>query len=358
MKLHGDRLPAVAGPRQCGAHSVLGNSPAKIDRRIIYYLSGVVLGCLILAAVLPRIHRGKPARPQHYRLAPVGYYPLSWTDAYGRDMTLPATPWRIISLAPSITEILYAMGIEDRIVANTRWCRFPPQARELPKIGTLDRPNRELMIHLRPHLVLGTVLTPPNIYYQLGEAGLLSVAFAHKDIDGVLNDVKTIGKLLGVPGAALKVVNGIESRREGILSALRTQDSMPRRRVLLLYDLKNLSSAGAGSWPGDMIELCHAINIASGANSPWPRLSLEGAIAADPEVILLAVAQDEQPLQKARAEIADLSKDPVWRQVSAVRNGRVVIIDKDLLVIPGPRMVDALEVMALAIHPEAFATAP
>ncbi len=353
--LHVGRNPANAGPRNRGAHPVLGNNPAKIDRRLIYYLSGVVLGCLILAAVYPRLHRGKSAQPRHYQFD--GSYPLSWTDAYGRDLTLPATPLRIISLAPSITEILYAMGIEDRIVANTRWCRFPPQSRELPKIGTLDRPNRELMIHLRPHLVLGTVLTPPNIYYQLEEAGLLSVAFAHQDLDGVLNDVRSIGKLLGVPGAALKVVNAIESRREDVLIALRTQGS-PHRRVLLLYDLKDLSSAGAGSWPGDMIDLCHAVNIASGASSPWPRLSLEGTVAADPEVILLAVALGERPLQKVRAEIAALSKNPVWRQVSAVQNDRVVIIDKDLLAIPGPRMVDALEAMARAIHPEAFSPAP
>ena len=325
----------------------------KIERRLIYYLTGVVLGCLILAAVFPRRHRDKPVQPQRYQFD--GYpFPMSWTDAYGRDLTLPAPPWRLISLSPSITEILYAMGVEDRLLANTQWCRFPPQARELLKIGTLDRPNRELMIHLRPHLVLGTILTPPNIYYQLDETGLLSVAFAHKDLDGVLDDVKIIGKLLGVPGAALKVVNEIESRREGVLNALRSQHSTPRRRVLLLYDLKDLSSAGEGSWPGDMIELCHAVNIASGANSPWPRLSLEGAIAADPEVILLAVAPGERPLRKARTEIAALSEDPVWRQVSAVRNGRVVIIDKDLLAIPGPRMVDALEAMARAIHPEVF----
>ena len=323
----------------------------KIDRRLVYYLTGVVLGCLILATVFPRFHRDKPARPQRHQF---DGYPLSWTDAYGRNLTLPAPPWRIISLAPSITEILYAMGVQDRLVANTRWCRFPPRARELPKIGTLDRPNRELMIQLRPHLVLGTILTPPNIYHQLDETGLLSAAFAHKDLDSILEDVRTIGKLLGVPGAALKVVNEIESRREGVLNAMRSQPSMPRRRVLLLYDLKELSSTGEDSWPGDMIELCHAVNIASGASSPWPGLSLEGAVAADPEVILLAVAPGERPLQKARAEIAALSEDPVWRQVSAVRNGRVVIIDKDLLAIPGPRMVDALEAMAHAIHPEVF----
>ena len=329
---------------------------AKIDRRLVYYLTGVVLGCLILAAVFPKIHRGKPARPQRDQFD--GSYPMSWTDAYGRNQTVSARPWRIISLAPSITEILYAMGVEKRLVANTRWCLYPAPARELPKIGTLDRPNSELMIQLRPDLVLGTILTRPNIYYQLEEAGLTAIAFAHRDLESVLNDIKSIGKLLGVPGPALKLLLKIETRRERILAALSAQQSMPLRRVLLLYDLKDLSSAGSGSWPGDMIELCHAVNIASGARSPWPRLSLEGAIAADPEVILLAVDSGERSMSEARADIAGLSSDSMWRNVNAVKNGRVAIIDKELLAIPGPRMMDALEEMARAIHPEAFAPAP
>ena len=105
---------------------------------------------------------------------------------------------------------------------------------------------------------------------------------------------------------------------------------------------------------GDLIEQCYADNIAASASSTWPQLSLEGILVADPEVLILAVPTKDQGLWESGDELLLLRKDEVWRNVSAVRNGRVEVIDSEILEIPGPRMIDALETLARAIHPELF----
>ena len=149
----------------------------------------------------------------------------------------------------------------------------------------------------------------------------------------------------------------ISGKRDFIQRRLSAARGLPSRRVLLLYELEELYSAGKGSWPGDMIRLCRAVNIAAEAPSPWPKLSLEGVAAADPEVLLLAVPSDAALRDAVRERIAGLSSHPVWQHVNAVKQNRVVMVDKALLSVPGPRVIDALGAVSEAIYPEVFANA-
>ncbi len=326
-----------------------------MNQKIKIYLVGVFLGCIVLM-FLPkpfgksRKSGGSPAAGGH------GIYPMTVIDGYGREVTLKYEPSRIISLAPSVTEILYAIGVGQHLVANIKFDRYPPEAADLYKIGDMRHPNLEMMVQLRSGLVLGTVLSPASLYERMEAAGLTAVALAHTDWEGVLADIGTVGKLAGAPGEALHAIRELRAKRDRILEKINIERHKPAQRVALLYDLAKLYSAGSGSWVGDLIEVCHAENIAAGLPSAWPQLSLEGFLKADPQVVIVAVEEGVAARQAATRAIGALNEDAVWKQISAVRNGRVVMVSKSNFDVPGPRMVNALEEVARAIYPDAFST--
>ena len=164
-------------------------------------------------------------------------------DGYGREITLKAAPRRIISLAPSVTEILYALNAGNRLVGNTKFCVYPVEAQSIYKIGDMRHPDLELMVQLRPSLVLGSVLSPLSLYNRMEAAGFTAIALAHTDWDGVLSDIGTIGKLIGVPGEALRLLREIQEKRNQILEKIKPLRNQPPQRVALLYDLSVLQRA-------------------------------------------------------------------------------------------------------------------
>ena len=319
--------------------------------RLRYYLIGVGLGCLLLI-VLPRPIRRSGVEKEDGNFH--GGYPVRIEDGFGREVEVGFRPRRMISLAPSVTEILFRLRGEGQLVGNTKFCSYPPEARAIEKVGGMQQPSLEKMIQLQPDLVLGTVLSPLSLYERLEAAGIKAIAFRHGDFDGVLDDIRSIGGITGKIGGALRLISSIEEKRREIEERLRSKANELRPRVALLYGLGGLYSAGEGSWAGDLIEQCHADNIAVSAPSTWPQLSLEGILAADPEVLILAVPSKDQGHRRAREELSGLREDEVWRNVSAVRNGRLEVIDSEMLEIPGPRMIDAFETLARVIHPELF----
>ena len=319
--------------------------------RLKYYFIGVGLGCLLLM-VLPRPIRRTGIEKEGKHLH--GEYPIRIEDGYGREVVVAFRPRRLISLAPSVTEILFRLESGEQLVGNTKFCDYPAGAELIEKIGGMRQPSLEKMIQLQPDLVLGTVLSPPSLYEQMEAAGFNVVAFSHGDFDGVLDDIRTIGKITGRVGEALRLTSAIEEKRRGIEKRLQSKADEPRKRVLLLYGLGGLFSAGEGSWAGDLVEQCYSDNVAGSARSTWPQLSLEGILAADPEILILAVPSKGQGHEQAREELSALKEKEVWRNISAVRSGRLEVIDSEILEIPGPRMIDALESLAKAIHPDLF----
>ena len=324
-----------------------------MGRRARYYFIGVLIGCLILI-VLPVPYRREGGSRTGGMIAAEGTYPLWLKDGYDRRVKIEYSPRRIVSLAPSITEIIFALKAEDRLVGNTTYCNYPEGAQSVPKIGDLRHPNIELIVQLQPDLVLGTVLSSLRVYDRMEAVGLTSAAFEHGSFEEVLRDIGEIGKITGLTGEALRLISGIEKRRDEIAMILEGAESLVRPRVALLYDLEGLHSAGRGSWAGDLIELCYAENVAAKLPSSWPQLSLEGLVKTDPQVLILAVPLDLRARQEAGRGLSNLAHHEVWRHVSAVRNRRLEIIREDLFAIPGPRMIDALEELVEAIHPELF----
>ncbi len=316
-------------------------------QKILVYLLGVVIGVMILTW-FPRPEREE--HPWRERTAPDGYYPLEYTDAAGRTLNLRWQPRLLVSLAPSVTEILFAMEIGDQLIGATDWCNEPPAARKVERIGQMSEPNREVLMRLRPDLVIGSNLTPRRVYDQLDGLGLKSVMLPFDDYDDVLRGIRDIGRLTGLPASAARLHFALERRRQAILEQVGDRTGP---RVALLYDLENLPSAGSGSWPDDFLRQLGTVNIAREAPSAWPRLSLEGVAAGDPEVIvLLADLRSQEQRTVAQERVARLRDRPVWRDMTAVREGRVHIVDASLFLIPGPRIIDALEALARAIYPD------
>lgn len=330
------------------------------QQKILAYATGFVLGCLILMA-LPREEKKSGPHPWHAQTAPEGTYPLEIEDDLGRTVRLEKQPRHFISLAPSTTEILFAMGMGDHLMAVTRWCTYPEEANALreagAEIGSMDQPNREMIAAYRPDLILGTDLTPPEIHAALeNPPRTVSLVLKHEGIDDIIEDVKTVGIATGVPGKALALVQRLEAERERVESRLQAVRDLPPRRVLFLLSIEPGGqpgwAPGKDTWPNSLIEAAHAVNVASEIGSAWGEVSLEALLSLNPEVLLIREADTPADQARMEAEVAALSRHPVWKQVQAVQEGRIHWIPNGPLSIPGPRVMEAYASVASAVWPD------
>ncbi|HEX6738760.1 MAG TPA: cobalamin-binding protein [Vicinamibacteria bacterium] len=272
-------------------------------------------------------------------------YPLTVRDDAGREVTLPARPRRFISLAPSNTEILYALGLGDRVVGVDRFSDYPEAARARPQIGGFATTNIEEVVALAPDLVLATGIHAPDYLATLAGKGLRVVVLSPPDLPGVLANISLVGRLADENAAAAALRAGLEARLAAVDTRLRGAPARPR--VFLELDPTDFFTAGPRSFQDDLIGRAGGANIAADAATPFPQLSPEAIIARDPEVIVLTDAVLGATPDAVRAR-------PGWAGISAVRDGRIVAIDPSLASRPGPRVFDALEQLARAFHPELF----
>jgi iron complex transport system substrate-binding protein len=266
-------------------------------------------------------------------------------DMTGRDVTLAASPQRIVSLVPSVTEILYALGAEQLLVGVTDFCDFPPEARRRPKVGGMVAPSLEAIIALRPDLVIATNEgTREDTFTQLSRVGVPVYLVAAHHVADVTSLMRRLGELTGREAAAGPLVAGLEQRIEAVKKAV-----LPLARPRVLYVLwpEPLIVPGRGAIVTELIQLAGGQSLTADDPDAWPRYSLEAAVAKSPEVILLA---------NHGAGTGAVAVDK-WKRLTslpAVKSGRLLSVNGDLLHRYGPRFVDGLEQLARAIHPEAF----
>ena len=296
---------------------------------------------LLLVACAPPA--GAPA-PQP-TTAPAPAFPVTVTDDDGQAVTIEREPQRLITLAPSNTEIVYALGIGDRLVAVSDYSDYPPEAATRPKVGYI-RVDIERVIGYNPDLVLATGAQRQQVTPQLRQRGLKVITLDPKNLENVFDNILLVGRATGQTAAAEKLVADLKARVKQIESGVRQAGTRPR----VFFELdKSLFTVGPGSFIHDLIVRAGGENIAGDADRPYPQLSLEVLLQRDPEVIIITdIGQygGETP-ESVRAR-------PGWQSVSAVRNNRVVPINPDLVNRPGPRIVDGFEAIARALHPEAF----
>jgi iron complex transport system substrate-binding protein len=266
----------------------------------------------------------------------------SVTDEVGRRVEVPERPSRIISLAPSITETLYALGLGDRVVGDTDYCDFPADAARKPHIGSVQNPSLEKIVALKPDLVLGSPEgNRREIIDQLARLGIPLYGVSDHNLDDVLKSVRDLGALLGAEKQAETLDAGLEQRVGAVADQVRGQ---PPPRVLFVTWYQPLITVGPHSFVADVIRRAGAVSISDDLTEEWPRLSLEAVLARHPDVILLPRSQSYSP------SLADLRKLAGWRDLAAVREGRVYFVP-DTIVRPSPRLVDALEEVARVLHP-------
>jgi iron complex transport system substrate-binding protein len=280
---------------------------------------------------------------------PVSEAPFEITDQLGRLVKLDKIPERIISLAPSNTEILFALGLGDKVVAVTDYCNYPPEAETKPSIGAYDKPSIEEIIAKEPDLVLATEAQSEDIYQQLESRGVTVVALCPKNMDEVLASVTLVGKITGQEEEAASLVADMQKRINAITEKTSKLTDAEKPRVFYIIWQEPIWTAGAETFANALIELAGGVNIAHDLNG-YTSISLETVIDANPQVIIAGVGMgtgEDAPLQFVKTD--DRLKD-----IDARVNDRVYSVDMDIVSRPGPRIVDALEQFAKIFHPELF----
>lgn len=267
------------------------------------------------------------------------------TDDVGRTVTLKGRPQRIVSLAPSNTEVLYALGLGARVVGVTEFCNYPPEAKEKPKIGGFTKIDLERVVGLNPDLVLATNIHNRSVVPELEKRGIVVVVVEPKNVNDVLTKITFVGKLTGATENAAKLTAQMQARIDAVTSKVATAKSKPR----VYYEIdKTFFTPGPGSFIDDMITKAGGINIAADAKGSYAQLSPEAIIAKDPEVILLGSMNFGETPEVVRAR-------PGWANITAVKTGRLIpITNEDVISRPGPRVVEGLELIARALYPDLF----
>ncbi|MGN6757841.1 MAG: ABC transporter substrate-binding protein [Thermomicrobiales bacterium] len=303
-------------------------------------------------ATTPVVTSGSAAATPSHAASPAGAatprvttYPLTIKDDAGRDVTFAHAPMHIISLAPSNTEILYALGLADRVVGVDDNSDYPAEAKAKPKVGGFAGTNLEQVVALQPDLILASGITAPDLLTALTGRNLTVVVLNPPDLPGVLADLSLVGQLADVNAQAAQVRGGLEARIAAVATRLKNATTKPR--VFFELDPTQFYTAGPHSFVDDLITRAGGTNIAADASTPYPTLSVEQIIAKDPEVIILSDENQGVTPESVKARAG-------WSGVSAVKNGRIAALNPDLTNRPGPRVVDALEQLALAIHPELY----
>ena len=275
------------------------------------------------------------------------------TDDHGRTVDIAETPQRIISLAPSITEILFALGLGDKVVGVTDFCDYPEEllekidAGEVQSVGSyFPGFNLETIVDLEPDVAFAIGATVPDYVNDLDGLGIPTIVLNAKDLDGISHDIEMVGTIVGKQGDAAALVADLENDIDEVVT--KTANA-PLRSVFYGVDVSDpamLWTVGNGTFIDAFITMAGGENIAGNLEG-WPTYNLEDLVDSNPDVIVLGGAN-----WGVSAE--EVASRPIWQDLDAVKNGNIYAIDDTTLVRPGPRIANGLELLAGLIHPDLF----
>ena len=271
-------------------------------------------------------------------------------DQAGRKLTVPDTPNRIVALAPSITEIIFALGQEDRLKGVTVYSNYPPAAAVLPKVGTYIRLDLERIVALDPDLCIAIKDGNPKAAAdRLAELNIPVYAVNPRDIETVAQTVIEIGGLLNVEEKARRLSEEMHARVRQVTAQVARTTHRPG--VFFQIGVSPIVSIGTDTFINELIVLAGGQNLAAGSTA-YPRFNREQVLALAPEVIIITSMTRGASFDQIKAEWQH------WPDIPAVRDRRIEIVDSDLFDRPSPRLVDALEMLVKLIHPEIFGKSP
>ena len=266
------------------------------------------------------------------------------TDEAGRQVRLPQKIHRIVSLAPNLTEIVYAIGAGDRLVGRTSYCDYPPAAKAVAEVGDTMQPSVERIIALKPQLVLiSTASQLETFAKQLEEQRIAVYVTNPNSVDQVLSSMETLGQLFGTADQAKQIAADLRRRTQAVEAAVTSRTSI---RVFYQVSDEPLYTIGRDAFLTDLIRRAGGISVTADVPTAFPRYSDEAALASQPDAIILPTGGS---MGNANSKVAAALKNS-----PAVRSNRIYKINDDLLARPGPRLIDGLEQMARALHPEVF----
>ncbi len=314
----------------------------SVLRSLLFVLALVLGAC---SGAVPASPPSSPtlAPPSAAATATPTAAPVTILDDAGRTVTLAAPPARIVTSAPSATELAFALGLGDAVVAVDKYSNYPPEAASKASIGSYIEPDLEAIVGARPDLVVVTGVHLAELVPALEARDIPTVVLDARNIEGVYADLLLLGRATGRREQAETLVDALRARVAAVERAIAGAEP-----VRTFYEIDpTLYTAGPGTFIDDLIRRAGGTNVAAGAATAYPQLSAEEVVAADPEAIILA------------DEAAGVSPDAVrarsgWAGVSAVRSGRIAVLDPDIGSRPGPRIVDALEAIARILHPDRF----
>ncbi len=270
----------------------------------------------------------------------------SFFDRSGKRVSIPDNPTRVVSLAPSTTEIIFALGEGHRMVGVTELCNFPAEARVLPKVGGFLHPDLERIVSLEPDLCI--VLrdgAPEGVEERLAAFGIPVCEVNPENLQTTIDTIREVGRLFDAEARAEELACDMHSGIGRVKSRVAKVEDHPG--VFFQIGVSPIVSAGSNTFINELITTAGGRNLAEGP-IPYPRFSREQVLALQPDVIIVT--------SMTRGQDFDLVKNEweQWKNLPAVRNRRVFIVDSDLFDRPTPRMVEGLELLARLIHPELF----
>ncbi|MBC3795977.1 ABC transporter substrate-binding protein [Acetobacterium tundrae] len=271
-------------------------------------------------------------------------YPLTITDDSGTAITIDKEPQKIVSLSPSDTEIIFAIGEGSKLVGRTDYCDYPEEASAVTSIGSFSSPNLEKIIELAPDIVMSSDFVSDEMSQQLKAIGAQVIVVNPTSIDGVMNNIVMAGEISNANDKAKEVVEGMEKQRQELIAKAATI----KEPKSVFIDIGKFYTAGPGSMLDSMLTDLNAKNIAADATSQWAQLSTEAIIADNPDVYISLYTKPDV-----------IKATPGFDKINAIANNNIVYFEyltpeSDMVQRPGPRIIEGMALLAQSIYPDVF----
>ncbi|MTI68142.1 MAG: cobalamin-binding protein [Firmicutes bacterium] len=314
----------------------------KNKKLIVILLTFVLITTVFTGCIEKKKENNKEDSKENQEVSKL--YPLTVEDGFGNKVKFEKEPMKIISLAPSHTEILYSLGVGSKVIGNTTYCDYPKEAKKVTKIGDAQNVNLEKIIELSPDLVIQYGEGKKEVNKGIKAAGIKLLSYEPESIDEVLNVIKELGDVTNSRRKAKILTVELGAKKDYIIGKVKDE-----KQVKVFYEIwhEPLRAAGPGSFVDELITLAGGENIAKDAKGKYPKFDFEQLIERNPEIYLTA-----NDLKSKTAE--SIKSREGYEAIKAVKDDKVYLLDGNMLSRPGPRIVDALELVARKLHPEAF----
>jgi iron complex transport system substrate-binding protein len=325
----------------------------KVKRKHIAIAAVVAIALIASTAFLYVYYQGQAVEAERFKAL------QNLVDDHGYVTSLSSYPDRIVSLAPSCTEILFALGLDDKVKAVTDYDNYPYNftawiaAGNMTSVGDFSKPNMEVIASVNPDLILATAGVQGETIDTLRDLNYKVLVLDPSSVEGVLQDINLVGNATGKTAEATSLVNSLRSRIDAVAEKVANAASKPTVYYEVWYDPTSLWSAGSKAWQNELIEIAGGTNIFADQPLDYFMSSAEAVIDRNPDVILLpAAGMGFGP--PFWGSIDEVKARPGWNSISAVQNDRLYQIDSDVISRAGPRVADAIETLAHFFHPELF----